>query len=285
MSIAKILVPLTGSERDRSALKTAFLAARPTSAHVVALSIQSDPRLAMPYTGTPLSPDVVQAVVDATIEVNRQSARAARTAMLESASACGVRCIDRPEKAETVTCSFREAEGFYPALVARAARLSDLVVFGPVTPADGPDLSEAFVETLMKTERPVLLAASAPRALYGHVMVAWDGSMSAAHAITGALPLLVQAGKITLASCARNGAHHFQEAQEYLALHGLVCDEKPIVMGGQGVGETLLAAAKESGADLLVMGGYGRGQLGEIVFGGVTQHIRWHADIPVLMVH
>jgi nucleotide-binding universal stress UspA family protein len=47
----------------------------------------------------------------------------------------------------------------------------------------------------------------------------------------------------------------------------------------------LLDAARDSSADLLIMGGYGHSHLHETLFGGVTAHIRWHAELPVLMVH
>jgi len=75
------------------------------------------------------------------------------------------------------------------------------------------------------------------------------------------------------------------EAAEYLKLHGLACTERDIDQGNAGVGETLLAQAMASGADLLVIGGYGHSRLRETILGGATIHIISHATMPVLLVH
>lgn len=287
MSIAKIVAPLTGGKRDKIVLATAFAAAKPSAAHVVALYVRPDPRLAIPYMGAPMSPDVVQALIDSAEEMNRTAAKAAHAALTEAAGAAGVEVLAAPRKTASPSCSFREMEGFFPHCVAETAKLSDLIVFGPVTPADGPDLADAFVETLVKTERPVLIASAAPASLTDKVTIAWDGSPAAARALIGALPFLEHAAKITLLSC--HPAHarkaEFGEVHDYLALHGLSCSEEIVDPGSRGIGEALLEAALKGGASLLVMGGYGHGHIGETIFGGVTQHVRWHASLPVLMIH
>ncbi len=287
MSIAKIIAPLTGGNRDKTVLATAFLAAKPFAAHVLALYVRPDPRLAIPYMGAPLSPDLVQAIIDSVLETNKAAAKAARAALKDAAQAAGIELLAAPRKMESASCSFREVEGFFPRCVAHEARLSDLIVFGPVTADDGPDLADAFVETLLKSERPVLLAAKTPTSLTGKVTLAWDGSAVAARALVGAMPFLKQAGKITLLSCRRPESRKtpFGEVEEYLALHGLSCAEEVIDPGKRPIGEALLDGAMNGGADLLVMGGYGHSQWGETLFGGVTQHVRWHAALPVLMFH
>jgi nucleotide-binding universal stress UspA family protein len=42
---------------------------------------------------------------------------------------------------------------------------------------------------------------------------------------------------------------------------------------------------REIGADLVVMGAYSRHRLREILFGGVTEHMLFAADVPVFMLH
>jgi nucleotide-binding universal stress UspA family protein len=51
------------------------------------------------------------------------------------------------------------------------------------------------------------------------------------------------------------------------------------------VGAALLGRARELGADLLVMGGYGRSRVSELVFGGVTRTVLGQYDLPVLLAH
>ncbi|HUO92070.1 MAG TPA: universal stress protein, partial [Rhizomicrobium sp.] len=201
----------------------------------------------------------------------------------------GVRIVRAPEAAAgaETTCSFVEMEGYFPACVAEAARLSDIVVFGPITTAEASDIGEAFAETLVATERPVLLAAVPPAEFPGKVALAWDDSDTAARAILGALPFLEKAAEVLLLSCCRDKKRktEFRNVERYLALHGIRCTEEIIDPGKQEIGAALLAGAKLRGADLLVMGGYGHSRLGEVIFGGVTQHVRWHATMPVLMIH
>jgi nucleotide-binding universal stress UspA family protein len=51
------------------------------------------------------------------------------------------------------------------------------------------------------------------------------------------------------------------------------------------VGAALLTTARELGADLLVLGGYGRSRLHEMVFGGVTRTVLGQYDLPILLAH
>ena len=51
------------------------------------------------------------------------------------------------------------------------------------------------------------------------------------------------------------------------------------------VGPALLAKARELNADLLVMGGYGRSRLSELVFGGVTRTVLREMKCPVFLSH
>ena len=73
--------------------------------------------------------------------------------------------------------------------------------------------------------------------------------------------------------------------KEYLALHGVKSSERLIDPGNKRIGEALLNAAAEGSADLLVVGGYGRGRLRESLIGGVTRHVIAHAGLAVFMVH
>jgi nucleotide-binding universal stress UspA family protein len=55
--------------------------------------------------------------------------------------------------------------------------------------------------------------------------------------------------------------------------------------GDINVGEALLSRAADSGADFMVMGGYGHSRLREFVLGGVTRSILHSMTVPVLMSH
>ena len=56
-------------------------------------------------------------------------------------------------------------------------------------------------------------------------------------------------------------------------------------VGDEGVGAALMQAAIGADADLLVMGGYGRSRLRELVLGGVTRHVLTNTRLPILFAH
>ena len=70
-----------------------------------------------------------------------------------------------------------------------------------------------------------------------------------------------------------------------LARHGVKCSATQNVRPAPDVGNTLLAAVKSQGGELLVMGCYGHSRLREFVFGGATRHVLQNMDVPVLMSH
>ncbi len=56
-------------------------------------------------------------------------------------------------------------------------------------------------------------------------------------------------------------------------------------MAHVGPGEQVLAEARDEGADLLVMGGYGHRPWRELLFGGATRQVVGHSLLPVLLAH
>ncbi len=77
MTIAKIVVPVTGSKRDEAALATAFLAAKLFGAHVEALFVHRDPREAIGYSELTLRPEIVQNLVDTAELLAKEAGQAA----------------------------------------------------------------------------------------------------------------------------------------------------------------------------------------------------------------
>jgi nucleotide-binding universal stress UspA family protein len=291
MSIAKIIAPLTGAPRDHAVTAAALAAARLFNAHVSALFVHPDPRLSIPYMGVPLSPAVVQEVVETAEEIHHEAAREAKSVFLKAVTASGFSMVDKLQKSDCVTCSYHEKEGLFPDVVARAARLADLVVFGPFAATDGPDVGQAFVDTLTRTERPVLLCSRVPEGFASRIAIAWDGSAAAAHAVSASLPFLARAQSVDIlhvheaSADERQLSAHFPELEEYLDLHGISASCTHVPRAAKSAGEALLEQAAANKSDLLVMGGYGHSHLRESLFGGVTTHVRWNADLPVLMVH
>jgi nucleotide-binding universal stress UspA family protein len=288
MTIRKIVAPLTGGERDGVVLASAFAAAEPFQAHVVALFVRPDPAEAMPFFGEGVSAVVVQEIVDVARDAADKAAVAARTSLAAIADAQGVVLLESPQRAQGASASFRDVQGNFADCVTQEARLSDLVVFGPLSEGDKPGLTEAFESTLINTGRPVLLSAIAPPTSFTQtIALAWDGSLSCAHAVSAALPYLSRAAKIELLSVQRGASDTgaLTDIHEYLALHGLTFADRLVEAGTRPIGEALLETAASAGAGLIVLGGYGHSRLRQFFGGGVTRHVVSHATIPLFLVH
>ncbi|MBV8978134.1 MAG: universal stress protein [Alphaproteobacteria bacterium] len=286
MSIAKIVVPVTGSSRDDTALATAFTAARPFAAHVEALFVATDPREVVPYSEMPLPPDLVQEMVDAAADLNKKAAKVAQGNFAAAAKAADVRITAGVQKGAGVTASLREATGHLAQILGDAALLADLIVLPPLTQGDRADAQQAFVRVLTGVERPVLLSpAQPPSKSFARIAIGWDGGRAAAHALSAALPFLEKAQRVELLSIAHlpDKPARIAAAKDYLLLHGIGCTERLVEAGTRDVADVLLDACAQ--CDLLVVGGYGTSRLIETIFGGVTRSIVSQPNLPVFMVH
>jgi nucleotide-binding universal stress UspA family protein len=288
LAIAKVLAPVTGGQRDAAVLANAVAAARPFNAHVMAFFVRPDLSEALAFFSDGVSGMVVEEVVKATQEAGNDAARRVEAAIEAVCASASVKRVEKPGRADEVTVSLREVTGNFGDQVTAAARLSDLIVFGPMREHDQAGLAEAFVQVLVETDRPVLRAtAEAPSLFARHVVVGWDGKTAAAQAVTAAIPFLQRAETVTIFNIQRLPLRPeaTKDVREYLSLHGVNATERLIDAGNKRIGEALLETASAEGADLLVIGGYGSGRLRESLMGGVTRHVIAHADVAVFMVH
>jgi nucleotide-binding universal stress UspA family protein len=176
------------------------------------------------------------------------------------------------------------------------ARYSDLLVIGQDDPEDKTAAQPPMVAeyVLLNAINPVLIVPYAGEfsSVGQRVLIAWDGSMEAARAVHGAIPLLQRAGQVQVAIFDPRvgpGAHGEEPGADialFLARHGIRVDVSRHVTGGEiDIGNAILSHASDFGADLLVMGGYGHSRFREVLLGGVTRTILRSMTTPVLMSH
>jgi nucleotide-binding universal stress UspA family protein len=288
MPIAKILAPVTGGARDAAVLANAIEAAKPFNAHVTAFFVRPDLSEALAFFTDGISGVVVEEVVKATKDAGDEAAKRIEAAIDAICASASVTRVRRPARSSAVTLCLREVQGNFGDQLTAEARLSDLVVFGPIRENDQAGLAEAFVQVLVETDRPVLRATDeAPKSFARRIAIGWDGKTAAAQAVSAAIPYLAKADSVEILSVQRPPLkpEATEGLKEYLALHGVRSTERLIDPGTKRIGEALLGAAGEGNADLLVIGGYGRGRLRESLIGGVTRHVIAHAGLAIFMVH
>jgi nucleotide-binding universal stress UspA family protein len=220
------------------------------------------------------------------IEVQREeNAKAAKTAVANfeaAAKAAGVSAETRLLDASIAGASD---------LFGRIARRFDIAVVGQA-PRDQGVSEELLIEgALFGSGRPVIVVPSIqsqPLKL-DNVMVCWDGSRPAARAIGDAVPLFERAKAIEIVVVIgerdKSGEITGANMKRHLARHGINVEIKRIAAGNAEVQTAILAHAADTGADFIVMGGYGHSRLREFILGGVTRSILKSMPVPVLMSH
>lgn len=177
---------------------------------------------------------------------------------------------------------WRSSIGYAPlaAYVAEQARSADLVITGPASTAsmlDAPRRADVG-ELVIQLGRPVLVVPPAAQRLeLDAVVVGWKDTRETRRAIVDALPLLQQAGRVSVAEIASSGemdaaAARLADVVGWLGRHGVAA--APVAMLAEGDDAACLdEIAYEHAADLLVTGAYGHNRLREWVLGGVTRTV------------
>ena len=278
MAIKDLLFHLAPDEARPAGSEFAISLALAQGAHLTAATVAIDypPQLA---NGGTFAGGLELSVMENFVELTEQNRKAAREAYerLAKSFPAGV-------AAEFVTIET------FPQLVGdafgRLARRFDVAIV-----ALGSDFAQDIVTgALFGSGRPtfVLPSGFAEPARLTKAMVCWDGGAPAAKAVAESLPLLARAEKVEVV-CVKDasrspGRPSGAELLRHLERHGVAAAlcELPAT---EDEGAALLSRAAESGADFIVMGGYGHWRLRELIFGGTTQSVLAQSKLPLFMAH
>ncbi|HLJ64371.1 MAG TPA: universal stress protein [Stellaceae bacterium] len=275
MPIKSILVAASGGTASEGAVELACRLAKQFDAHLEGYHVRFDPREALVIAssgfGLPLAaPWMDEVTTKAEALANKMKAT------FETAAA-------RHGLART---AWRDAVGNAAFLVSRRARFFDLAILGRSDRVLEEPYSDTVEETILQSGRPVLLAPSrAPAKMGERIAFGWNGSAQAVRALSTSLPLLAAAREVAIITVG-NKEQEVSTLLDYLALHGIKAKHRSFpLISGVGPGDLLLSGAREEGADLLIMGGYGHAPLREFLFGGATREIVGVSLLPLLLSH
>ncbi|MCU0756970.1 MAG: universal stress protein [Xanthomonadales bacterium] len=187
-----------------------------------------------------------------------------------------------------VPCQVRTRSSFAYGIgevLADHLRVADLgVLNAPVSPGTASRI--LLRAAIFDGGRPVLVvpAAGPLAAMPTRVLVAWDASPAAVRATHGALPFLQQAVETVVLTVTddkelRAGQSGIELAS-LLARHGVKVRFSAVPRAGGDAYDTMLAAAEEFGAELLVMGAVHHSPLHQLLLGSATD--RWLKQGPRL---
>jgi nucleotide-binding universal stress UspA family protein len=170
---------------------------------------------------------------------------------------------------------------------------SDLVILGQPDPRqdDHVRVRAQFEQALLDGAPPALvLPHTGLRSELGcRVLVAWNDSRECARAVAAAMPLLRRAEQVHVVQCdspvesvAGADQPRIERVREWLVRDGVAADAW-LCATDTDAGSAILTRARECGADLVVMGAWGRSRWSERVFGGATRTMLARMAVPVLM--
>ncbi|MQX35004.1 universal stress protein [Roseospira navarrensis] len=279
MALQDILVHLDRSHHCQARAEAAARLAARHGARLTGLFVRTTPHVPQ-FVMSQLGPEVAQA----------------QRRFADEASAKARAMFDKAVAGVDVTSEFRDPTGELLDTLVLHARYSDLVIVGQYDRHDDDmaDEREAADSVIMDSGRPVLVIpyAGAFPVIGETVMVAWNASREATRAVADALPIL-QAAKtvhVLAVNPRHNGVNGHGDVPSadicaHLSRHGVNAIAEHVVAHDTDTGNTLLSRASDAGADLIVMGAYGRSRLRELVLGGATWNILHHMTVPVLMGH
>ena len=286
--IKTILVPATGSNTDNSVFASALAVARASDAHLDFLHVRVDAgAMAATMAADGSGAAMVTGLVDRIEEDARGQEESAKQLFQQFCEQERLVVADSPTSQPGPSAQLHQQTGDEAYWVAEYGRSADLLVIG--RPAEDQGVSIDTLETALLTSgRPVLIPPATPMAaLPETIVVAWKAAPEAARAVTAAMPMLAAAKQILIVTVAEEEGISDEEGARLttsLRWHGLNASTRHLQPDPRGAAETLLSAAEEQAA-LVVVGAYGHSRLREWIFGGFTQHVMRDAQVPVLMMH
>ncbi|MEM7398506.1 MAG: universal stress protein [Pseudomonadota bacterium] len=268
-------LPLAANELQ---MRLAFAFAKAFESHVTGICILPDTAMSQATVRGPL---IQNNETDAFEDVHNQRAEAVS---LE-------RCFDRAADQLGVSHDWLIGEGDAVDVLIHVARLYDLVIVPRLETK--VDLFWGPATQLALSGRPTLIV---PREgpepnVPTRILVAWNGSAPAAAAIRGALPLLKAASEVVLlAGKTREDFPSWMripptDMAAFLHRNRVNVDVVKLEAPESEAGSQIVETAEQRGADLIVMGAFGRSRFREWVLGGATRHVLEHMTTPVLMAH
>jgi nucleotide-binding universal stress UspA family protein len=291
MTFKTILAAASGGSANDGTIELACRFTRRFGAHLEAFHAKPDPRDLFAYStdgfGNSMSGDFVDRFVkDSDAIAAKTKAAFEATVAKHQIGISAAPSLGLPEKI-SASAAWREEVGYAATLVSRRARFFDLVVLGRSDRVVDQPHTDVVEQTLINSGRPVLVAPAEPPADIGEgIAIGWNGSAAATRALAASLPFLAVARKVSIVTIGDRHQDSAAALVEYLGWYSVAAKHRHMpTIEGAGVGQQLLSAAEDEGANLLVMGGYGQVPWREFLFGGATRDVVGASLLPVLLTH
>jgi len=285
-----ILVPIRGDAGDEAGLGTALAVATLFGGHIDVAHIKNEIPLLVPATG-PSSAQMISnfQYVSALLEYTKDRQQNARQQYRQFCTDAKLQQTDDPPAKKAVSAAWIDHEGNEIDQIIRLAHRHDLIVLHVAPEGNGGFSTEEAGEIILSRSAPVMLAPlNPPSHIARTTVIAWKKTPEAAAALSTAMPMLYRSDKIFVVSVASEdhvSDPSIDDVVWRLRWHGLDAEADPIEARHSLPAACLMKHVESLGADLLVMGAYGRNRMREFIFGSFTKQVLTDASLPVFLTH
>ena len=277
MSFRDILTFVTSQAQNEHVIAFAEQLARQTVGRVTAAAVNWQPNVA-PVDGYVVDPLYGQLVEDA------------RAQLREEASKLDVRL--KKETTDATVESYLIEFGAAGAELGLRARHADVCIVTRPTKSNRESAQAILEAAMFESGRPVIIVPPEwkPGPIGEHILFAWKPTREAARALGDADELIARAKRVSVVTVDAKPSRGYGEQPgadiaAHIAFRGATTELFNLDSGGRSETKVILDHAQVGGSDLIVMGGYGRSRMSEVIFGGVTREILRTTTVPVLMSH
>ena len=272
MAVRNILCAYSGESAKGSGLRHAIRLAKHHDAWLTGVL-----RHGRPVISKRFSHQIPQELIDFVDQKDAELVDAVSARFTEEAAAAGL-----TEQAE-----FVDLDPGSRTPLSEFARSFDLIVTGHhvYEPTEehlvaNPDL------VALRSGRPVLVVPDSYDAegLAERAIVAWDGKRASARAIGDAMEVLMEKGEVTLLSVGSAFPDGTDRMRLNLERHGVAVRTELRPRNGS-IAQTIVDAAMERDARLIVTGAFEHSKFTHSILGGVTTEIQNLSTVPVFMSH
>jgi nucleotide-binding universal stress UspA family protein len=276
--ITDLLVAVSHNRGDDSAIATGISLTQRANAHLAVL-ICVPLTIPITFEWSAFPTELYSRIHDA----ERERAEATAAGIRQKLAASGVRNEVRVVETQLIPPA---------SMAALHARHADIAIVAGVAD-QAPGWGESiFLDLLFDSGRPVLVVPPQfkPRPIR-HAVVAWQPTREATRAVHDGLPLLKFAETIDVlvvdpvVADSRHGQEPGADIATHLARQGLRVRVVVRPLMGEHAATVIVRQAVETGAELVVAGGYSHSRVRESIIGGATRTLLETCPVPVLLSH
>lgn len=291
-----ILMPLSGEKAERAALETAMFLAKKYGAHLDVCYPSFNPYTTLrPYTTFGGSIVRLNAAISEISGHNDRQKNKAEDMFMKAFEKYQLAYNPEGDPVKRASASFRVTEGSFQNEIAVKARLADLVVISQEIGQTLDDFVPMTTGILFGSGKPLLIIPSSAAPLEknawhsnNNVLIAWNGSIEASHAVQAAMPYLKDSDCWVFTKQAgetRSFSFTAHDLVKYLKRHDINASALRVDKTKESSSALVRNAARKVEAGLIVMGAYTHNRIKENILGGVTDYMLRGSDIPVLITH